>query len=193
MGVVYRALDTKLDRQVALKFLPNHLLGDEEIRKRFEREAKATAALSHANVCTVYEIDSSQGQTFIAMELIEGEPLDQKIAQGPLKLEEALNIAQQIAKGLEAAHKKDVVHRDIKPQNIMIGDDNQVTIMDFGLAQLTQASRLTRTDQTMGTTAYMSPEQDLLSMQVDTTLLLSIYNGYVSCGSQDFVITMSTS
>ena len=159
MGVVYRALDTKLDRQVALKFLPNHLLGDEEIRKRFEREAKAAAALSHANVCTVYEIDSSQGQTFIAMELVEGEPLDQKIARGPLKLEEALNIAQQIAKGLEAAHRKDVVHRDIKPQNIMIGDDNQVTIMDFGLAQLTQASRLTRTDQTMGTTAYMSPEQ----------------------------------
>ncbi len=95
MGVVYRALDTKLDRQVALKFLPNHLLGDEEIRKRFEREAKAAAALSHANVCTVYEIDSSQGQTFIAMELVEGEPLDQKIA-----------------KGLEAAHVKGGVNLD---------------------------------------------------------------------------------
>ena len=159
MGVVYRALDTKLDRQVALKFLPNHLLGDAEVRKRFEREAKASAALSHTNVCTVHEIDEVDGKTFIAMEFIAGESLDKKIAQGPLKLDDALDIAQQIAKGLEAAHNKGVVHRDIKPQNIMIGDDGHVTIMDFGLAQLTQASLLTRPDQTMGTTFYMSPEQ----------------------------------
>ena len=144
MGVVYRAEDTKLDRPVALKFLPAHLLGDEEVRKRFEREAKAAAALDHANICTVHEIDQADGKTFIAMSLIEGESLDKHIERGPLKLDEALDIAQQIAKGLEAAHKKGIVHRDIKPQNIMVGEDGHVTIMDFGLAQLTQASLLTR-------------------------------------------------
>ncbi len=109
MGVVYKALDTKLDREVALKFLPNHLLGDEEVRKRFEREAKAAAALDHSNVCTVYEIDEADGKTFIAMALIEGESLDKKIENGPLKLDDALDIAQQAAKGLEAAHEKGVV------------------------------------------------------------------------------------
>ena len=164
MGVVYKAEDTRLERRVALKFLPEHLLGDEEVRKRFVREAKAAAALDHANICTVHEIDESDGKTFIAMSLIEGEPLDKRIGRGPLKIDEALDIAQQIAAGLEAAHKKGVVHRDIKPENIMVGPDSigaggRVTIMDFGLAQLTQASRLTRADQTMGTVAYMSPEQ----------------------------------
>ncbi len=164
MGVVYKADDTRLERRVALKFLPEHLLGDEEVRKRFVREAKAAAALDHANICTVHEIDESDGKTFIAMSLIEGEPLDKRIGRGPLKIDEALDIAQQIAAGLEAAHKKGVVHRDIKPENIMVGPDSigaggRVTIMDFGLAQLTQASRLTRADQTMGTVAYMSPEQ----------------------------------
>ena len=159
MGVIYKAEDSKLDRTVALKFLPAHLLGDEEVRKRFEREAKAAAALDHSNVCTVYEIDEADGKTFIAMALVEGESLDKKIARGPLKLAEALSLAQQVAKGLEAAHKKGVGHRDIKPQNIMVGEDGHVTIMDFGLAQLSGVSRLTRADQTMGTTAYMSPEQ----------------------------------
>ena len=159
MGVVYEAEDTKLDRSVALKFLPNDLLGDEEVRRRFEREARAAAALSHANVCTVYEIDEADGKTFIAMAFLEGEPLDQRIARGPLKVEEALDISLQIAKGLEAAHSKGVVHRDIKPQNVMVDSQGQATIMDFGLAQLSGASRLTRADQSMGTTAYMSPEQ----------------------------------
>ena len=159
MGVVYKAQDTRLDRPVALKFLPAQLLGDEEVKKRFKREAKAADALDHSNVCTVYEIDEADSKTFISMALIEGESLDKKIEQGPLKLDEALDIGQQIAKGLEAAHKKGVVHRDIKPQNIMVGEDGHVTIMDFGLAQLTQASLLTRPDQTMGTVFYMSPEQ----------------------------------
>ncbi len=158
MGVVYKAEDTRLDRPVALKFLPAQLLGAEEVKKRFKREAKAAAALDHSNVCTVYEIDEAESKTFISMAL-EGKSLDKKIEQGPLKLDEALDIGQQIAKGLEAAHKKGVVHRDIKPQNIMVGEDGHVTIMDFGLAQLTQASLLTRPDQTMGTTFYMSPEQ----------------------------------
>jgi serine/threonine protein kinase len=117
MGVVYKAEDTKLERTVALKFLPAHLLGDDEVKKRFKREAKAAAALDHSNVCTVYEIDEADHKTFISMALIEGESLDKKIESGPLKLEDALDIAQQIAKGLEAAHNKGVVHRDIKPRH----------------------------------------------------------------------------
>ena len=159
MGAVYKAEDTKLERAVALKFLPAHLLGNEDVRKRFAREAKAAASLDHPNICTVHEIDEYEGKAFISMSLIEGESLDQKISAGPLKLEEALSIAQQVTKGLEAAHKRGIVHRDIKPENIMVGEDGHVTVMDFGLAQLTEASRLTRTDETVGTVAYMSPEQ----------------------------------
>jgi len=159
MGVVYKAEDTRLERSVALKFLPAHLLGNEEVRKRFEREAKSAASLDHPNVCHVYEIDEVEGKTFISMSLVEGVSLDQKIAEGPLKLDEALSIGQQIAKGLNTAHKRGIIHRDIKPENIMVGEDGHVTIMDFGLAQLTEASRLTKTDETVGTVAYMSPEQ----------------------------------
>ena len=159
MGVVYKAEDTSLDRPVALKFLAPHLVSDEEIRKRFEREAKAAAALNHPNVCTVHEIAEVNGRTFIAMAFIEGEPLEKKIEAGPLKLKDAVDIAIQTAKGLQAAHGKKVVHRDIKPANLMIDDDGQVTIMDFGLALLTDRSKLTRLDETMGTVTYMSPEQ----------------------------------
>jgi len=159
MGVVYKAEDTNLGRPVALKFLPSHLLGDEEVKRRFQREAKAAAALDHPNLCYVHEIDEADGKTFIAMSLIEGEPLDTLISKGPLKLDQALDIAQHVSKGLEAAHKRGIVHRDIKPENIMVDDDGHVTIMDFGLAQLNEASRLTRTDETVGTVAYMSPEQ----------------------------------
>jgi len=159
MGVVYQAEDTKLERIVALKFLAPHLVQDSEVRRRFEREAKAAAVLSHPNVCHVYEIDKAEGKTFIAMAYVEGESLDEKIGRGPLKLDEALDIAQQIAKGLEAAHEKGIFHRDIKPENVIVDSKGHVTIMDFGLAQLTEASRLTKADQTMGTTAYMSPEQ----------------------------------
>ena len=159
MGVVYKAEDTSLDRPVALKFLAPHLVQDTEIRKRFEREAKAAAALNHPNICTVYEIAEANGRTFIAMAFLEGEGLDKKIEAGPLKLQDALDIAIQTAKGLQAAHGKKVVHRDIKPANLMIGDDGQVTVMDFGLALLTDRSKLTRMDETMGTVTYMSPEQ----------------------------------
>ena len=159
MGVVYKAEDTKLDRPVALKFLSPHLLGNEEVRKRFEREAKAAAALHHPNICPVFEIDEANGKAFIAMAFIEGESLDKRIAKGPLKIERALDIAQQIARGLEAAHEKGIFHRDIKPENIVVDAKGHVTIMDFGLAQLTEASRLTRADETMGTVGYMSPEQ----------------------------------
>ena len=159
MGVVYKAEDTSLDRPVALKFLAAHLVQDTEIRKRFEREAKAAAALNHPNVCTVHEIAEANGRTFIAMAFLEGEPLEKKIEAGPLKLKGALDIAIQTAKGLQAAHGKKIVHRDIKPANLMIGEDGHVTIMDFGLALLTDRSKLTRLDETMGTVTYMSPEQ----------------------------------
>ena len=151
MGVVYRAEDTKLERDVALKFLPSHLLGDTDIRARFEREAQAAAALHHPNICPVHEIDEVDDKSFIAMAFIEGESLDKKIAQGPLRLDEALSIAQQIAQGLEAAHEKGIHHRDIKPENVIVDSKGRVTIMDFGLAQLTEASRLTRKDETGGT------------------------------------------
>jgi serine/threonine protein kinase len=159
MGVVYKAEDTKLDRPVALKFLAAHLVSDSDIRKRFEREAKAAAALNHPNICHVYSIDGIEGKTFIAMAFLEGEGLDKKIESGPLKLKDALDFAIQTAKGLQAAHGKGIVHRDIKPANLMIGEDGHVTIMDFGLAQLADRSKLTRLDETMGTVTYMSPEQ----------------------------------
>ncbi len=159
MGVVYKAEDAKLERTVALKFLAGHLISDADVRKRFEREAKAAAALNHPNICTVHEIDEFEGKTFIAMAFLEGEGLDKKIEAGPLKLKDALDIAIQTVNGLQAAHGKKVVHRDIKPANLMVGPDGHITIMDFGLAQLADRSKLTRMDETMGTVTYMSPQQ----------------------------------
>lgn len=159
MGVVYSAEDTKLERKVALKFLAPNLLSEEEAKRRFLREAKAAAALHHPNICTVFEVDEADGQLLLAMALLDGEPLEDRIAQGPLPLNEAVEIARQIAEGLEAAHRSSVVHRDIKPANIMVDSTGHVTIMDFGLARLTEASRLTKVDETVGTAGYMSPEQ----------------------------------
>ena len=161
MGVVYKAEDTKLDRPVALKFLAPHLLRDEEARKRFEREAKAAAKLDHPNICTVHEIDQAEGRTFIAMAFLEGQPLSERIKEGPLKLPEALSVAIQMAEGLEAAHAKGITHRDIKPDNVMLmsGSRGLVKLMDFGLAQLSGSSKFTREGTTLGTVNYMSPEQ----------------------------------
>ena len=163
MGVVYKAQDTKLGRTVALKFLAAHLLSDEEAKKRFIREAKAAAALDHPNICTVHEIDEVRGKTFIAMAYLEGQTLEQKIAECPLKFDDALDIAAQIAKGLAEAHGKGIYHRDIKPSNAMLlqkgSSGRLVKIMDFGLAHLTGQSQLTLKDTSLGTPAYMSPGQ----------------------------------
>jgi Tol biopolymer transport system component/predicted Ser/Thr protein kinase len=164
MGIVYKAQDLKLDRPVALKFLAEHLLREEEGRQRFVREAKAAAALDHPNICTVYEIDEAEGQTFIAMAYVEGEPLNDLIAKGPLQIEDVIELGLQVASGLGAAHEKGVVHRDIKPANIyttLAGTNRprQAKVMDFGLAQLVGSSRITKLESTIGTVAYMSPEQ----------------------------------
>jgi len=159
MGVVYKAEDTKLERTVALKFLAAPLLNDAEAKERFLREAKAAAALHYPNVCPVYEIDEVDGKTFLAMAFLKGETLEDRISKGPLPLKDALDIARQVAEGLQAAHAEGIFHRDIKPANILVSPEGRATIMDFGLARLTEASRLTKVDTAMGTVAYMSPEQ----------------------------------
>ncbi len=160
MGVVYKAEDTKLQRPVALKFLPSNLLGDEEAKARFLREARAAAALQHPNICTIHEIDEADGHTFIVMAYLEGEELRKHIEKGPLSLDRLLDIAIQVARGLQEAHSKGVVHRDIKPANIMDTTTGQAVLMDFGLAQIASAAlKLTREGTTVGTSAYMSPEQ----------------------------------
>ena len=159
MGVVYKAEDTKLDRTVALKFLAPELTREPSAKTRFIHEAKAAAALSHSNICTIYEVDEFEGQSFIAMECCEGETLKERIARGPLKLEEAVGIAQQVAQGLAKAHEQDIVHRDIKPANILLTAEGDAKIADFGLAKLGEQTRLTKAGTTVGTVAYMSPEQ----------------------------------
>ena len=159
MGVVYKAQDTKLSRSVALKFLRSEATEDADAKARFLREAQAAAALDHENVCTVYEIDEADGQTFLSMAYLEGETIREKTKTRPLKIEEALDIAIQTALGLQAAHEKEIVHRDIKSANLIVTPRGQVKIMDFGLAQLAEQSRLTKTAMILGTPAYMSPEQ----------------------------------
>ena len=159
MGAVYRAEDLKLERTVALKFLATHLLENQEGRERFIREAKAAAAIDHPNICTIYEIDEGEGQTFLAMAYVEGASLNQKIRARPLKLDEALDLAIQAGEGLQAAHQKGIVHRDVKTSNLMVTKDGRVQIMDFGLAQLLGRTKLTETGTSLGTPAYMSPEQ----------------------------------
>ncbi len=160
MGVVYRAHDTKLDRTVALKFLPAHAQPGEIEKERFIREAKAASALDHPNVCTVYEIDESDdGTLFISMAYYEGESLQSRLKRGVVELPEALDIAIQLAKGLHRAHESKITHRDIKPGNIMITNRGEVKIVDFGLAKLAGQAQFTKSGSTIGTAAYMSPEQ----------------------------------
>jgi len=167
VGVVYKGEDTKLKRTVALKFLPAELTRDPDAKKRFVHEAQAAGALDHPNICTIYEIDEAEGHTFISMACIEGQSLKDKIESGPvgangrspLPIDEALDIAIQVAEGLQAAHEKGIIHRDIKSANIMVTEKGQAKIMDFGLAKLAGQVRLTKTGTTVGTVAYMSPEQ----------------------------------
>jgi len=160
MGVVYKAEDTTLKRTVALKFLPPTLTLDPEAQERFIHEARAASALDHPNICTIHEIGyTDDSQMFIVMACYEGQTLKKTIEQGPLDIDLALDIAIQIAEGLARAHEAGIVHRDIKPANIFITNHSEVKILDFGLAKLSGQSMLTKTGSTMGTAAYMSPEQ----------------------------------
>jgi len=159
MGVVYKAEDTKLKRTVALKFLSPQAVGREEDKKRFVHEAQAAAALHHPNICTVFEIDEVEGQTFIAMAYLDGQSLKEKIEAKPLKFDEAVDIAMQVADGLQEAHDSGIVHRDIKSSNVMMTTKGQAILMDFGLARQAGRTMLTQEGTSMGTIAYMSPEQ----------------------------------
>jgi serine/threonine protein kinase/tetratricopeptide (TPR) repeat protein len=159
MGVVYKAEDTTLGRSVALKFLPPELTRDAEAKERFKQEARAASALDHPNICTIHEVgETDDGQIFIAMAYYEGEDLKSKIRRGPLGIDDALDIAVQIAQGLAKAHDEGIVHRDIKPANIIVTKDGFVKIVDFGLAKLA-GMKFTRIGSTLGTAQYMSPEQ----------------------------------
>ena len=160
MGVVYKALDTHLDRHVALKLLPPELTRDDDARERFVLEAKAASALDHPNICTIYDIDeTSDRHMFIAMGYYEGETLKQRIGRGPLPVDEALDITIQVAQGLAEAHSADIIHRDVKPANLMLAKNGLVKIVDFGIAKLLGVTGPTQTGTTLGTVAYMSPEQ----------------------------------
>jgi eukaryotic-like serine/threonine-protein kinase len=175
MGEVYRAKDTNLERQVAIKVLPDAVGQDPDRIARFEREAKTLAALSHPNIAGIYGLEKSQGTYALVMELVEGEDLSQRIARGPLPLDEALPIAKQIAEALEAAHEQGIIHRDLKPANIKLRPDGTVKVLDFGLAKAMEpvssmasnvslsptitTPAMTQLGVVLGTAAYMSPEQ----------------------------------
>ncbi|NNF04410.1 MAG: protein kinase [Rhodothermales bacterium] len=168
MGIVYLGEDTKLDRKVAIKVLPSSALASDDDRARFYREAKAAAALNHPNIAQIYQIDDAvpsdaphgtQPSPFIAMEYIDGEPLDDRIKRGPLELAEAVRLATQIAGALGEAHEKGIVHRDVKASNVMLTSKGDAKVLDFGLALTEASTKLTRMGSTLGTVAYMSPEQ----------------------------------
>ena len=160
MGVVYQAHDPRLDRHVAIKLLPPDLTRDEIAKQRFLQEAQAASALDHPNICTIFEInETDDGQLYLVMAHYEGETLKERIARGPLELDDAIDIATQVGHGLSKAHAAGIVHRDIKPANLMVTADGTIKILDFGLAKLTGAEGVTQTATTVGTVAYMSPEQ----------------------------------
>jgi len=159
MGVVFKAEDLRLKRPVALKFLPPHLMDAPELKERFLVEAQAAAALSHPNICVIHEIGESEDRPYIAMEFVEGETLRDKVKKGPLKPEEAVDFVDQVATGLGEAHGQGIIHRDVKSANIMVTAKGLAKVMDFGLAKLRGGSSLTKSQTTLGTVAYMSPEQ----------------------------------
>ena len=161
MGVVYKAQDTKLDRIVALKFLPPHLSASEQDKARFIQEAKAASAINHPNICTIYEIEEHDGEQFIVMELLDGKTLRTKLshAESEIPFDQIVDWGVQIVEALAAAHEKGITHRDIKPDNIMVNAKNQIKVMDFGLAKLKGNLGLTKQRGTVGTIPYMSPEQ----------------------------------
>ncbi len=159
MGVVYKAQDNKLNRIVALKFLPHHLEKGTVEQSRFLQEAQAAAVLNHPHICVIHDVREEEGKQFIVMEFVEGKTIRETIQQGPMKIDTAVGYAIQIAEALEEAHGKGIVHRDIKADNIMINSGNQIKVMDFGLAKLKGSLKLTRTSSTVGTLAYMAPEQ----------------------------------
>ncbi len=159
MGVVYRAEDTKLKRTVALKFLPEGLSRDRQALERFQREAEAASALNHPNICVIHDIDEYQGQPFIAMEYLEGGTLKAHIKRGPLPVLDALDLGCQMAEALAEAHAHGIVHRDMKPANVMLTKTGRVKLVDFGLARLPEMAGVTTAGVAIGTPAYMAPEQ----------------------------------
>jgi serine/threonine protein kinase len=211
MGEVYLAHDKKLDRQIALKFLPHIFTQNKERLHRFEREARAASALNHPNILTIHEIGESDNHRFIAMEFVDGETLRQKISAGPLRVHEALNIAEQIASALAAANSAGIIHRDIKPENTMLRHDGYVKILDFGLAKLveqkprgpedsTQALLKTSAGVVMGTANYMSPEQarglpvdsrtDIWSLGVVLYEMLSGHPPFAGATTSDLLVAI---
>ncbi|HUJ83762.1 MAG TPA: serine/threonine-protein kinase, partial [Candidatus Acidoferrales bacterium] len=162
MGVVYKALDIKLERTVALKFLPPELNASEKDRERFLKEARTASSLDHPNIGVIHGVEETpDGHAFIVMAFYEGESLTQKIRRGPLPVRDAVDIAIQMAKGLEAAHARNIVHRDVKPSNVLITQHGLAKIVDFGLARVVTSPTMTQTGGTSGTVGYMSPEQSL--------------------------------
>lgn len=160
MGTVYRARDTRLHRPIALKFLRPDVGDDDRVRERFMREARAASALDHPNIAVVYDIgETDEEGTYIAMRYYEGQTVRDRIKEGPVSIDESIDIALQVARGLEAAHQADIIHRDIKPGNIIVTPSGIAKVLDFGLAKFTAGSDLTRTGSSLGTPAYMSPEQ----------------------------------